>query len=91
MQCQARASCLEFLVGEEGLEPGQIKRVIDTLHFAPSSSSRLLQAADLVAFLARRIFTHTETDPRAKQPYTAMWDRVTPKVSHEGCWWPEPK
>ena len=74
-----------------GYRSRQITRVIDTLHFAPSSSSRLVQAADLIAFLARRIATHTETDQRAKQAYAAMWGRVTPKVWHEGCWWPQPK
>ena len=63
-------------------------RVIDTLHFAPSHSSRLVQAADLVAFLARRIATHTETDPRAEQEYATMWKRIEPKVWHQHCWVP---
>jgi hypothetical protein len=74
-----------------GYRSRQITRVIDTLHFAPSSSSRLVQAADLIAFLARRIAAHTETDPRAKQAYTLMWGRIEPKVWHDGCWWPQPK
>lgn len=74
-----------------GYRSRQITRVVDTLHFAPSSSSRLVQAADLVAFLARRVATHTETDPRSKQAYATMWDRIAPKIWHQGCWWPEPK
>jgi hypothetical protein len=74
-----------------GYRSRQITRVVDTLHFAPSSSSRLVQAADLVAFLARRIATHTETDSRSKQAYAAMWARIAPKIWHQGCWWPEPK
>ena len=49
-----------------GYRSRQITRVVDTLHFAPSSSSRLVQAADLIAFLTRRIAAHTETDPRSK-------------------------
>ncbi len=71
-----------------GYRQRQITRVIDTLHFAPSHSSRLVQAADLVAFLARRIATHTETDPRAKQEYATMWKRIEPKVWHQHCWVP---
>lgn len=71
-----------------GYRQRQITRVIDTLHFAPSHSSRLVQAADLVAFLARRIATHTETDPRAKQEYATMWKRIEPKIWHQHCWVP---
>jgi Protein of unknown function (DUF3800) len=61
-----------------GYRSRQITRVVDTLHFAPSTSSRLVQAADLVAFLARRIATHNETDPRAREAYATMWRRVEP-------------
>lgn len=74
-----------------GYRGRQITRVIDTLHFAPSRSSRLVQAADLIAFLARRVATHTETDPRAAQAYAVMWGRIVPKVRHQGCWWPLPR
>ena len=34
-----------------GYRARQLTRIIDTLHFAPSTSSRLAQAADLVAFM----------------------------------------
>ena len=51
-----------------GYRARKIKRVVDTIHFAPSSSSRLVQAADLVAFLARRIEAHVETDGGPRRP-----------------------
>jgi hypothetical protein len=73
-----------------GYRARKIERVVDTIHFAPSSSSRLVQAADLVAFLARRIKVHVETDERAKKANEALWSRIEPKIHHQGCWWPQP-
>ena len=74
-----------------GYRARQITRVVDTVHFAPSTSSRLVQAADLIAYLARRLAAHVETDARAKQANGALWARIQPKVIHDGCWWPQPK
>ena len=71
-----------------GYRARKIERVLDTIHFAPSSSSRLVQAADLVAFLARRIETHVETDERAKRANDALWARIEPRINHNWCWWP---
>ena len=69
-----------------GYRARKIKRVVDTIHFAPSSSSRLVQAADLVAFLARRIEAHVETDERAKKANEALWARIEPRIHHQWCW-----
>lgn len=74
-----------------GWRSRKITRVVDTLHFAPSTASRLVQAADLIAYLARRVGAHVETDPRAKQANAALWARLEPKIIHNGCWWPQPK
>lgn len=74
-----------------GYRSRQITQIVDTLHFAPSSASRLVQAADLIAFMARRIATHTETDARAKQANDALWARLQPKIIHNDCWWPKPR
>ena len=71
-----------------GYRAHQINNVVDTIHFAPSSSSRLVQAADLVAFLARRIEAHVETDQRAKRANDALWARIEPRIHHQWCWWP---
>ncbi|MGL4176805.1 MAG: DUF3800 domain-containing protein [Dermatophilaceae bacterium] len=74
-----------------GYRSRQITHIVDTLHFAPSTASRLVQAADLVAYLARRIATHTETDPRAERANARLWSHVQPLIVHEGCWWPRPR
>lgn len=74
-----------------GYRSRQITRVVDTLHFAPSTSSRLVQAADLVTFMARRIAVHPETDPRAARANQALWERIGPRVIHNGCWYPRPR
>lgn len=71
-----------------GYRGRQITRVVDTIHFAPSTSSRLVQAADLIAYMANRTATSTTTDPRARSADEALSARIEPKVWHNGCWWP---
>lgn len=72
----------------EGYLARQIAYVIDTMHFVPSCDNRLVQAADLIAFLHRRRKTHIETDARAKRANDALWARIEPQVRHEWCWHP---
>ncbi|MGW5240668.1 DUF3800 domain-containing protein [Monashia sp. NPDC004114] len=74
-----------------GYRSRQITRIVDSLHFAPSHASRLLQTADLVAYLARRRATHKETDARAKHANERLWARLEPTIVHDGCWWPRPR
>jgi hypothetical protein len=74
--------------GTWGYRSSKLTRIVDTIHFAPSRASRLVQAADLIAYMARRIRTHVETDERAKRANTALWARLQPKIYHEWCWYP---
>ena len=46
-------------------------RILDTIHFAPSRRSRLLQAADIVAFVLSRA-TIAETDARSARAMTRL-------------------
>lgn len=71
-----------------GFRSRRLTRVVDTIHFAPSSSSRLLQAADLVAFLHRRISADVEREPRAVRANAALWERVAHLTHESGCWYP---
>ncbi len=71
-----------------GYRGHQLTRIIDTIHFAPSTSSRLLQAADLVAFLHFRINTGADRDPRAIKANRDLWNLVTHKVVHSRMWSP---
>jgi hypothetical protein len=75
-------------VGTKGYRRRRLTRIVDTLHFAPSHASRLVQAADVIAFLYRRVFTHQETDERSRKAKVAMWRRLKPRVHHELCWFP---
>jgi hypothetical protein len=75
-------------VGTSGYRHRKLTRIVDTLHFAPSHASRLVQAADVVAFLYRRVFTHQEKDERSRRAKVAMWERLRPRVHHERCWFP---
>lgn len=78
-------------VGTRGYRRRRLTRIVDTLHFAPSHASRLVQAADVVTFLYRRVFTHRETDERSRRAKVAMWKRLQPRVHHELCWFPSPE
>ena len=74
--------------GTWGYRARKLTRIVDTIHFAPSRASRLVQAADLIAYMARRTATHIETDERAKNANSALWARIEPKIHHNRCWFP---
>ena len=78
-------------VGTTGYRHRKLTRIVDTLHFDPSHASRLVQAADVITFLYRRVFTHRETDERSRKAKIAMWNRLRPRVHHELCWFPSTK
>lgn len=74
--------------GTWGYRGHPITHVIDTMYFAPSHASRLLQAADMVAHLYRRRQCHVETDPRSERAWASLWERLEPAVTHSRCWRP---
>lgn len=74
--------------GTGGYRHRKLTRIVDTLHFAPSRASRLVQAADVITFLYRRVFGHIETDSRSRRAKVAMWEKLQPRVSHGRCWFP---
>lgn len=74
--------------GTPGYRSARLDRLLDTIHFAPSNHSRLLQAADLVTFLHRRRSTHPERDARAQTANDLIWAGVEPAVEHALCWEP---
>jgi len=71
-----------------GYRARQLTRIIDTLHFAPSTSSRLVQAADLVAFMHQRITSNADQDDRARRANAAIWKRIRGNVEHIWRWEP---
>jgi len=71
-----------------GYRARQLTRIVDTIHFAPSRASRLVQAADLVAYLWQRIQSRAERDERAKRANWALWRQVSPRVVTTHCWFP---
>lgn len=52
-------------------------RILDTMHFAPSHRSRMLQAADNVAFYARRHLSATESSAKARKTMDALWSKLS--------------
>ena len=71
-----------------GYKSRKITRIVDTMHFAPSHASRLLQVVDMVSFLHYRIQSGRDTDPRAVRANHALWDHLVPVVHKTHCWWP---
>lgn len=74
--------------GTWGYRATQITRVIDTIHFVPSFTNRLIQGAHLAAFVALRQLTHAETNVRSAAAVRRLWDTMQPQVSHRHCWYP---
>lgn len=74
--------------GTFGYRGHRLEHIVDTLHFAPSKASRLVQAADLTAFLARRILCEEDTDKRAIEANTSLWQHIEPRITHCWCWTP---
>jgi len=66
----------------------KLGRLLDTVHFAPSHRSRMLQAADMVAFLYRRWSTVTETDSRSAAVIDRLRDTLlgSDKAYDTGTW-----
>ncbi|WP_051653027.1 DUF3800 domain-containing protein [Kitasatospora cheerisanensis] len=75
-------------VGTWGYRAKQLTRIVDTMHFAPSRASRLVQAADLIAYLHRRISSQADVDDRARRANEKLWERIQPKVQHSLTWYP---
>jgi hypothetical protein len=74
--------------GTPGYRSSTLPRLLDTIHFAPSHHSRLLQAADLVTFMHRRRCVHTEPDARARAANDRIWSKIEPALEHVMCWEP---
>jgi hypothetical protein len=79
-----RANLHDFrITGTPGYRSSQLLNILDTLHFVPSQHSRLIQAADLVAFLRRRRTTVVETNPKQAQAIERLWGHVAGRVKHQ--------
>ncbi|MFD4525315.1 DUF3800 domain-containing protein [Streptomyces sp. NPDC058470] len=74
--------------GTGGTLSSRLPRLVDTIHFAPSKASRLLQAADLIAYLHRRLVSGQDTNPQARKTNEKLWSYVAPRVVHQHCWKP---
>jgi Protein of unknown function (DUF3800) len=71
------------LTGTPGYRSSRLPNILDTLHFAPSRHSRLIQAADLVTFLHRRRSTIVETNVKQAQAIDRLWGHVTGRIRHQ--------
>jgi hypothetical protein len=75
--------------GTPGYRSSRLVQIVDTIHFAPSHASRLIQAADLIAYMYRRRKLHHETDQRAADANQRIWSHVSDRIVHEWEWIPQ--
>lgn len=74
--------------GTPGYRSSKLPYLIDTLHFAPSHHSSMLQAADLVTFVyGRRHVEIRQNDPSALAT-RRLWHLLDGAVLHHGVWYP---
>lgn len=74
-----------------GYRARRLEFIVDTIHFAPSRASRLLQAADMVVYLHQRIFNRRllrSAPDRADRANERLWDIINPRIHHSHCWYP---
>lgn len=64
----------------------RLGRLLDTVHFAPSHRSRMLQVADVVAFIWRRVETVAETDARQARTIARLMGRLREAAYKPGVW-----
>ncbi|MEU7802622.1 DUF3800 domain-containing protein [Micromonospora arborensis] len=87
-QAAHRADLTRYRVsGTGGYRSRRLTQIVDTLHFAPSHASRLVQAVDLVTFLFQRLEL-SGADARAAAVNEQLWAFVEPRRYHSWCWDP---
>lgn len=66
----------------------ELRQLIDTIHFAPSHRSRLLQAADILSFTFHRHTTVVESDKRSQAAMDEIWSAIegSGKLHDVGSW-----
>jgi hypothetical protein len=65
----------------------RLTRIVDTIYFAPSRDSRMLQAADLIAYSYRRLAAADREghDSRAAWANEQLWAHVSGRLRHDGA------
>ncbi|MFD6444230.1 DUF3800 domain-containing protein [Promicromonospora sp. NPDC060204] len=67
---------------------GKPQRIADTVYFVSSAGSRLVQAADLVAFLYQRLADGVDRDERAAAANKNLWSVLENVPVHDRLWEP---
>lgn len=70
-----------------GYRSRRITRVVDTIHFVRSVANPLIQGADLIAFLQRRMQAEVNA-PSAATTNAQLWSVIEPHIHHRHIWWP---
>lgn len=73
--------------GTFGWDVVALTNIVDTIYFAPSKSSRLLQAIDILAY-THKIGNTPHSSPQAQDFYDRMWDKVSRsgKIAYLKVW-----
>lgn len=67
-------------IGTPGYRGQILERIRDTAHFVDSERSRMIQLADIVAYVRRRRARGVEDDPRAEQAMQVLYEKIARAV-----------
>jgi len=74
--------------GTGGGAPCDLRGFVDGLHFAPSHHSRLVQAADLAAYVYRRVSISVPANVKGAAFYSELWGKLTETATQRYRLWP---
>ncbi|WP_143030218.1 DUF3800 domain-containing protein [Pseudonocardia oroxyli] len=72
--------------GTWGYKAQVLDRIVDTIHFVPSHSTRLIQASDVATYLYRRRAVHSETDARSEAAWARLYELLRPQIVRARIW-----
>ena len=73
-----------------GWKAQKVTNIIDTIHFSPSDTSRLLQAADLVGYLSLRRWM-PGLPARVVEAQDELWEHIKDNVVRRRLYRPDPR
>jgi len=74
--------------GTPGYDRSTLGHVVDALEFVSSEDSRMVQAADLLAYLVHRIASKPDVTRAERRARAHLRGIVSHRVIHEFCWVP---
>ncbi|KQY58364.1 hypothetical protein ASD11_01470 [Aeromicrobium sp. Root495] len=76
------------MTGTPTYNPSKLQRIVDRLEFISSDQSRMIQAADIVAYLKHRAVSRPNARRPERRARQRLWNIIDSQVAHDYCWEP---